>query len=191
MTGRPASLQLKVTLAGIRPPIWRRLVLAGDTTLAELHRILQVAVGWEEVHKHCFRIDGITYAPMDDDVLGIGQTDEASWTVAEAFATTTRGEYEYDFGDHWVHQLVVERAELRVVPVGLAMCTGGRRACPPEDCGGVAGYGEVLDALADVGTARQREMLAWLEDEYDPEAFDQATVNVRLGRLARRRRSTH
>ena len=88
MTTTPTTLQMKVTLAGIRPPIWRRLVVSGETTLAQLHVVLQVAMGWQDCHLHCFRIDGVRYGPADDGGFDLDDADESTVTVAEAFATS-------------------------------------------------------------------------------------------------------
>jgi len=180
----PSNLQIKVTLDGLRPPIWRRLVVAGDATLAELHIVVQVAMGWEDCHLHCFRIDGVRYGPDEDDGgFGLDEVDESSLSVAEAFATSDRGTYDYDFGDSWEHRLFVEKTDVPVALGGVATCTGGKRACPPEDCGGIWGYANLLDALGDPRHEDHEELLEWLGEDFDPEEFDPLAVNTVLERI--------
>jgi len=176
----PSNLQIKVTLDGLRPPIWRRLVVAGDATLFHLHLALQVAMGWENYHLHCFRIDGVRYGPDDDDGFDLDDVDESGVSVAEVFSDVERGSYDYDFGDGWEHRLLVEKRDVPLALSGAATCIGGKRACPPEDCGGVWGYANLLDVLADPAHAEREETLEWLGEDFDPESFDPEAVNARL-----------
>jgi len=179
----PAALQIKVTLEGIRPPIWRRLVVHGDATLAQLHVVLQVAMGWGDCHLHCFRIGGARYGPTDHGGLDMGEVDESKVRVAGVLAMGERGIYEYDFGDSWEHQLLVEKADAPIAPIGLATCTAGKRSCPPEDCGGFWGYANLLEAIADPGHEEHEELLEWLGEDFDPERFDKDAVNAVLERM--------
>jgi hypothetical protein len=182
MADRGASnLQIKVTLDGLRPPIWRRLVVAGDATLFHLHLVLQVAMGWENYHLHCFRIDDVRYGPADHGGgFDLDDVDESRVSVAEAFSNAQRGSYDYDFGDGWEHRLLVEKRDVPLVLDGVATCTAGKRACPPEDCGGIWGYANMLDALADPAHPERQETLEWLGEDFDPEAFDPEAANARL-----------
>ena len=176
----PSNLQIKVTLDGLRPPIWRRLVVAGDATLFHLHLALQVAMGWENYHLHCFRIDGVRYGPDDDGGFDLDDVDESGVSVAEVFSDVERGSYDYDFGDGWEHRLLVEKREVPLALSGAATCIGGKRACPPEDCGGIWGYANMLDALGDPAHPEREETLEWLGEDFDPESFDPEAVNARL-----------
>ena len=177
---RPSNLQIKVTLDGLRPPIWRRLVVAGDATLFHLHLALQVAMGWENYHLHCFRIDGVRYGPDDDGGFDLDDVDESGVSVAEVFSDVERGSYDYDFGDGWEHRLLVEKRDVSLALSGAATCIGGKRACPPEDCGGIWGYANLLDVLADPAHAEREETLEWLGEDFEPEHFDAEAVNARL-----------
>lgn len=188
MAGAPPTLQIKVTLDGIRPPVWRRLVVHGDATLAQLHDVLQMAMGWEDGHLHCFRIDDVRYGPAEDGGFDLGEIDESTVRVGEAFATSRRGTYEYDFGDSWEHRLLVEKTDVAMASNGVATCTAGKRSCPPEDCGGVWGYTNLLEALADPAHEEHDELLGWLGGDFNPEAFDQEAVNAALERIPRRSR---
>jgi hypothetical protein len=176
-------LQLKVTLLDIEPPIWRRILVPDNYSLAELHEILQVAMGWTFSHLHSFRWQNEHWGEPseEDDVFGTPTQDERHGFLLRFFTKT--GDcllYEYDFGDGWEHQIELERAEpfdpARPVPV----CLAGARACPPEDCGGAGGYADILHALKHPRARGRAELLEWL-DEYDPEAFDVEAVNRRLG----------
>ncbi len=181
---RPAKIHsLKVVLEGTNPQVWRRLLLRSHSTLAQLHQILQVAMGWEDCHLHQFRVDSVTYAPSR---LGDGrQPKEESRARLSAVAPPgTWFVYEYDFGDGWEHTIEVEK----VVPAGdgrlYPSCVDGARACPPEDCGGWRGYTELLDTLKSSDSHKRDELLEWLGAEFDPDRFDLAVVNAALSSLS-------
>ena len=182
MAADAGIVQLKVTLTGIEPPVWRRLVVAGGATLEQLHEVLQVAMGWEDCHLHAFEIGGVAYGPLDED-SDPGEIDEQTVTVAAAFRSAWSGTYAYDFGDSWRHELLLEEPDDDSTLTGIARCTAGARACPPEDCGGPAGYRELLEALARPDHARHAEYRAWLGGGFDPEAFAPTTVNAGLDSL--------
>lgn len=177
--------QLKVTLEGSKPPIWRRLLVRGDTTLAGLHSIIQAAFGWWNCHLHQFIISGLYFGepnPEFDDYEEI--RDEAEIKLRQI--TGREGfkfRYEYDFGDDWLHQVLVEK----ILPVepgqAYPVCVKGRRACPPEDVGGIWGYYQFLQAIADPEHEEHEEYLEWVGGEFDPEAFDLESVNQALERL--------
>ena len=179
--------QFKITLKHIRPPIWRRLLVRSDTSLAELHDIVQIAMGWRNCHFHQFSIEGQLYGQYSDSDFGPPMLDEsegedeAKYTLIDfKFEGKDKFHYEYDFGDGWEHDVVVEN----VLPVepkqDYPMCIGGKRACPPEDCGGPWTYGDFLDAVQNTGHPEHEEMLDWIGGEFNPEDFDVDTVNGQL-----------
>ena len=172
--------QLKVTLAGIRPPIWRRLRVPSDVTLATLHGILQTAMGWEGSHLHRFRIGGTAYG--DRGVLGdvVDRSERTARLDHVASSTKSKLAYDYDFGDGWEHGIVVEAVLPPEPGVPYPVCVAGKRACPPEDCGGAWGYGELLEVLRSPEHAEHASMVEWLGGPFDPEAFDLDEVNRRL-----------
>ena len=179
----PASVhQLKVTLQGIRPPIWRRLRVPSDATLAALHGVLQAAMGWEDSHLHRFRVGGATYG--DRSILGevVDRSERTARLAQVAPHPKDRLRYEYDFGDSWEHDIVVEAVLPPEPGARYPVCVAGKRACPPEDCGGAWGYGELLEAVGDPGHPAHAELVAWLGGPFDPEAFDLAEANRRLAR---------
>ncbi|MEW4568360.1 plasmid pRiA4b ORF-3 family protein [Tautonia sp. JC769] len=183
--GTGTVYQLKVTLRGSRPPIWRRIRVP-DCTLGELHEVIQVVMGWEDAHLHEFVVRGERYGPPPPDDFGMdfGSEEQDEDTVllsrvAEG-GKRTRMRYVYDFGDSWEHEVTVEKALAPEPGVEYPRCVGGARACPPEDCGGVWGYADFLDAIADPGHEMHEEMREWVGGEFDPEAFDIEAVNEEL-----------
>lgn len=170
--------QLKVTLRHTRPPIWRRLQVRGDTTLGRLHHVLQVAMGWTDSHMHQFVTKGKYYGVAAPD-LGLDRENEDKIRLDQVLRKPKeRMIYEYDFGDSWEHDVVVEKL-LPVQPGRrrYPMVTGGRRACPPEDCGGIPGYYHLLEVLGNPNHPEHEELLEWSGGEYDPERFDVQEVN--------------
>lgn len=164
---------LKVSLAGLEPVIWRSIEVSGDTSLAKLHRIIQAAMGWYDSHMHLFKIGKRFYGVPDDDGFGPATDDERQVTVKGLLpkkgATLS---YIYDMGDDWDH--VVKLVEISPPAAGakLPRLVGGARACPPEDCGGVPGFTNLLDALADPKHEEHAELKEWLGRDFDPEQFD-------------------
>jgi hypothetical protein len=183
-------VQLKVTLAEIEPPIWRRLLVPVDYTLTRLHRVIQVAFGWQDYHLHSFRIHGEDYAPPDQENEP-GTRSEKVALGKLGLRLKTKIKYEYDFGDSWEHLILVEGHLLLEEPARVPVCLAGQRACPPEDCGGVGGYEEMLKALRNPRDPRCREFKRWLGmDVWDAEAFDLDQVNHDLAKAFAPRRAT-
>ena len=140
-------VSLKVTLRDTKPPVWRRLLVPGETTLGDLHRAIQAAMGWDDCHLHTFDIEGRQYGDRRavDDVA-----DENRLTLNGLTKSgVTRFAYTYDFGDNWQHAVVIEKSLPAVEALSRPVCIAGKRRCPPEDCGGPWGYRELLDVLAD------------------------------------------
>lgn len=175
--GRPAKgghvFQLKVTLRETKPPIWRRVLVDGSDTLDKLHEVIQAAFGWWGYHLHEFEVGRARYGvPDPDDDLGEPTRDERRTRLDAIADEGTSFRYTYDFGDGWDHRVVVEKVLPAGAEMALPTCVDGRRACPPEDCGGPWGYLELLAILADPGHPEHLERLEWLERPLDPEAFD-------------------
>jgi hypothetical protein len=190
MVGRlPASeqsaYQLRVTLEGIRPPIWRRIQAPGDISLIELHDILQTVMGWDDYHLHQFRVGGVDYAvpdPEEDQFYEYQAEDETQVRLSDLdLRENDKFFYDYDFGDGWKHEILVEKILPQDERKRCPVCTDGRRACPPEDCGGPFGYAGFLEATRDPKHPEHKMWLEWIGGEFDPEAFDLEEVNKRLG----------
>jgi hypothetical protein len=177
--------QLKVTLDGIKPSIWRRIQVRGDISLFKLHKILQEAMGWQDYHLHQFLINGESYSviSIEADMLGDDFKNEKRFKLSrvipgEKFKFT----YEYDFGDGWGHTILVEKILRPENELKAPVCLGGKRSVPPEDCGGKGGYHDVLKALKNPSHPDSADLLEWL-GEYDPEYFDAEIVNGRLRKI--------
>ncbi|HEY5960498.1 MAG TPA: plasmid pRiA4b ORF-3 family protein [Polyangiaceae bacterium] len=167
--------QLKVTLEGLKPAIWRRVVVPSEFTLFDLHVVIQVAMGWENCHLHDFTIGRRQYALPDPDGFD-HSLNEADVTLAEVAGPRSKFKYQYDFGDSWIHVILVEKI-LDNLEVPFPSCTGGARACPPEDSGGAWGYEEKLEALADPDDEAGEELREWMGEDFDPERFEIDAVN--------------
>lgn len=188
MAKKPASIyQLKVTLDNIRPPVWRRVQVSGNTTLLRLHRVLQAVMGWQDYHLHQFMIEGVTYAdPAYDEWGDWGIEPEEQYRLGQLVpGEGFRFHYEYDFGDSWMHTVLVEKIAPAEEGLHYPICLKGKRSCPPEDVGGVGGYWNFLQAIADPGHPEHGEYLEWVGGAFDPEAFDLEAVNAGLRRIER------
>ena len=169
--------QLKVTLRGIRPPIWRRVLVPSDLTLLQLHDVLQVLMGWTDSHLHQFEAAGNFYGTPDPE-LEVERKNERKIRLNEVLHhPKDRMAYEYDFGDSWEHELVLEKIVPRAPKVRYPVVTGGKRACPPEDVGGVWGYGHLLEAVSDSQHPDHEDMVEWSGEGFNPEAFDVGAAN--------------
>ena len=179
----PVVYQIKVTLKGSRPPIWRRIQVISDMTLAQLHRILQCVMGWEDAHLYQFVVSGIRYG--DPRLLGELDAEDARTVPLATLGLREKVKflYEYDFGDSWEHALRVEKILPRDEGKRSPVCLTGKRACPPEDCGGIWGYASFLEAIRDPEHPEHDEMLEWVGGEFDPDILDLDEVNKELQRL--------
>ena len=186
---RAPIYHLKVSLEGIEPTIWRRLHVPGDANLGWLHAVIQVAMGWTNSHLHQFVVGKRLYSDpsfeIDEFEDGPRVLDENATTISEiARRVKSAFVYEYDFGDSWDHRITVEKI-LGPDPaaVGLAKCLDGERVCPPEDCGGVPGYADLLEIIMDPKHEEYESTMEWLGGGFDPEAFDRDKTNKHLRKL--------
>lgn len=173
-----AAVQLRVAPRHIEPEIWRRLVVPASLTLRQLHAVLQTAMGWEDYHLHLFDVDGVLYGDVEE-LEGHPLGEEETFTIAQAAEAVREFSYEYDFGDSWHHDIVIEQI-MPSVGIGTPHLIDGARACPPEDCGGSGGYEHLLEVLADPSDEKHADMLAWVGGSYDPEAFNLDELNAAL-----------
>ncbi len=168
--------ELKITLQGVRPPIWRRIEVRSDIMLDGLHRAIQDAMGWDDAHLHEFECGGTRYGPVVDDFdpFGEGPENERVTRLSDVLTKPKSSlRYVYDFGDNWQHTVTLEKTTPlpsdRRAP--RPRCIGGRRACPPEDCGGPPGYDELLQALRDPRHPEHESYAEWGGPDFDPEAY--------------------
>jgi Plasmid pRiA4b ORF-3-like protein len=178
--------QFKVTLIGITPPIWRRFQAPGGFSLAQLHRAMQVVLGWENYHLYTFRIGSKSYGPPgieDDDDFGlIDATRVRLSAVLRNVGTTIT--YVYDYGDDWEHALLLEAILMPDPEAIYPRCIAGERRCPPEDVGGIGGYIDYLGAMADPNHEQHEEMMMW-RGPFDAEDFSIEQVNQELDKKFR------
>jgi hypothetical protein len=185
-TSEPIQIyQLRVTLRGSHPPIWRQIQVRSDITLGKLHRILQAFMGWTDTHLHQFAIRGKQYwIPDEGDMALRKKIDERKHRLKDVVSRqTSRFTYEYDFGDLWAHELLVENILSPQAGVRYPVCLAGARACPPEDVGGRIGYENLLEAIHNPNHLQHEGYLEWIGDNFDPEAFDAEKVNRKLHQL--------
>lgn len=176
--------QLKVTLKGIRPPIWRRFLIASTASLADVHIVLQIVMGWTDSHLHEFAKGRDRYGVPDED-FPADIYDEAKYRLDQLLKEEKEKLiYTYDFGDGWEHDVVLEKILPFETGAKLPLCLKGSRACPPEDVGGTPGYEMFLEAISDPEHPEHASMLEWIADDtgniFDPERFDLAEVNELL-----------
>jgi hypothetical protein len=172
--------QLKVTLKDTKAPIWRRFLVPGNVTMRRLHDILQVVMPWQDMHLYMFEV-GREY---------IGEPDPEEWREVRPAKTTKLGQaapaagaklvYEYDFGDSWRHDILVEKVLPAQPGADYPVCVAGRRASPPEDCGGAWGYEEMLAVIANPAHEEYDSTMTWLGGEFDPDVYDVAEINTIL-----------
>ena len=181
MSQRAQIYQIKVTLAGITPPVWRRVLVRSDTTLGRLHDVIQAVMGWEDYHLHQFIVGGAFYGVLHPGYGDLEMRDERDICLDRIVTGAGfRFDYEYDFGDNWEHVLVVEEVLPPEPGQVYPVCLQGKRACPPEDVGGVWGYEEFLEAIGDPDHPEHEDYLDWIGGEFDPAAFDLEAANAML-----------
>lgn len=185
----PDIYQLKVTLRWTKPPIWRRLLVPAGFTLADLHWAVQVAMGWDDSHLHEFRIGQKRFGKPDrnDGFMGPSAVDNehSSYLFRVLGKVGGKAIYTYDFGDGWEHAIVVEKVLPPEPGLAYPICVGGKLQGPPEDCGGIPGYYNLLEAIRNPQHPEREDLLDWVGGEFDPETFSVDEVNRRLASLQR------
>lgn len=192
---RVHSLHIRIDLVGAKPPVWRRIVVPGDLRLDRLDLVIQAAMGWQNSHLHRFRIGSrgagahfLTDFDLQEGEEGVA---EAAVRVDQVLRLVgDRLSYDYDFGDGWEHLLKVERviADSGTLPTVIA----GRRACPPEDVGGISGYEEMAAWVESGCDPHQlpenfdtlQDALDWLPNDWHPANFDSDSANRRIAELS-------
>jgi hypothetical protein len=181
-------IELKIELIGIKPPIWRRILVPNDISLDILHSVLQGAMPWQDYHLHEFEIGEDRFEARDesDDSWDPtdGRKDEKRFTLGKLVKKGSQFIYTYDFGDGWRHLVTVEKISK---PTGrpdldFPACVAGERACPPEDCGGPFSYEGFLDALTDKHHPEHRDTKQWA-GAFEPEAFSVQQANAAVGAM--------
>jgi len=179
-SGTKSVLQFKVELLGVEPPIWRRIQVPESYSFWDLHVAIQDAMGWRDYHLHAFRVVG------SEDVIGIPDEDgddpletKPGWKLklTEYFtAECPLAVYEYDFGSSWVHEVRFEGLREAAPDLTYPVCLDGARHRPPEDCGGVEAYHDLLRVLSDPSDPEHKEKLEWVGGAFDPEQFEKNEI---------------
>jgi hypothetical protein len=179
---------LRIELKDADPSIWRVVEVPTSITLKVLHDIVQVTMGWLDYHLWEMVIDGQTYGlPMDEDWGTSPRKVAEKVRLRDVLAPgKTRIDYTYDFGDCWEHTLTVSDVRTGDPATAYPRFIAGERDCPPEDCGGIPGFYEMLEARADPTHPDHADITEWL-DGYDPDELDALPIQVALGRIAARR----
>lgn len=171
--------QIQIVLTNTKPKIWRRLLVSSDILLVDFHRVIQTAMGWTNSHLHLFN-DGITdYSPKEFEV----EDSRNSRTIK--LKTLLKKEkskilYEYDFGDGWIHNILLEKIIDEEDKGQIPRCLKGKGNCPPEDCGGTWGYMELIRTISNPRHEDYDSMMEWLGGEFDPNFFDVDQINQQL-----------
>ncbi len=178
VVGRMQMFQLKIALMGTEPPVWRRVSVPWNISLSHLHYVIQESMGWCDSHLYLFEIKGRRYSDPDFELEDVRNAHK-TW-LHRVLREGDTFSYEYDFGDSWMHEIVVEKAFDAEEEHPGSACLDGARACPPEDCGGAWGYANRLEAIKDPLHEEHEEITEWVGEDFDPEAFDIDKVNARL-----------
>lgn len=203
--------ELKITLHGSKPPILRRVAVPSDIRLNNLHRIIQIIMGWDNYHLHQFIVRNRRSKLTKEELHALSQSrrwdklamymrrdrylsdpqfeleeteDEGKITLSDlAPSVKSKFIYEYDFGDGWEHIIEVVKIGPPAEGVKYPVCISGKLACPPEDCGGIWGYYDMLEAIKDPKHELHKEFIEWLPRGFDPERFDLKRINAALSKL--------
>ena len=191
---KPAPIyQLKVWLQGISPMVWRRLLVRSDSTIADLHYTIQIAMGWSGVHLNRFHIHGQDFGVYHDGGISFADNPENVSLSAFGFRTRERFLYEYDFQDAWLHEVRIEKRLPLDPKLTYPVCIDGKHAAPPEDFGGARAYMQMRQELKyrsvfgdngiddDFDDENDPEYERSEEDQpFDPDVFSRREVNARL-----------
>ncbi len=180
--------QFKITLQESHPPIWRRIQVQ-DGTLDQLHEHIQTAMGWTNSHLHHFRVGEQLYGDpdlMQENFEDMEYKDSTTTRISDLLPKPGKRfqfQYEYDFGDSWYHDVFFEGIVRAEPKLKYPLCLEGERACPPEDCGGIWGYADFVEAIQNPDHEQHEELLEWVGGRFDPEKFDatKATKAMRKG----------
>ncbi len=165
--------QFKITLKGIKPKIWRQIQIPGNYSFYNFHIAIQEAMGWFDCHLHQFEMINPRYGEMEP----LDESKENKAIISKYFSLSNKkANYEYDFGDSWEHTILLEK----IFPIEKGSkypkCIAGERACPPEDCGGVWGYEELLEAIKNPDDSKYQDLRDWIDDDFEPELFNPKSV---------------
>ena len=180
----PKIYQLQIALQEFQPKIWRRILVPSDTLLPEFHITIQLAMGWYNSHLYQFILGRTLFVDAsDNDALWdeLGQTKYKGVRLDEVLKKENDSiVYEYDFGDSWMHDIILEKILPPDASQRLSYCLTGSMNCPPEDCGGVSGYSEYLKIRLNPKHEEHERVMEWLGKDFDPDYFNLDEINEKL-----------
>jgi hypothetical protein len=179
---RQSVFRLRIQLNDVDPVIWRRLLVPGSVRMSKLADILIGAMGWTNSHLHAFRVGDARYGMQAED-WPENEIDEKTVTVLQSLREERRFVFDYDFGDSWEHEVVIEELEWTHLGLKYAVCLEGANACPPEDVGGARGYSDFLEAIVDPAHDDHQSFLDWVGGPFDPAEFNVAEANALLQKV--------
>lgn len=175
------TYQLKITLLGSEPSIWRQILVPSNIELIVLHDVIQVTMGWFDSHLHMFIKDKILFVDEPDEYFNAEAHDELDYTLHQLLKKTNDAiVYEYDFGDGWQHKIQLEKILPYDPKKKLPTCLDGARACPLEDSGGIASYQHILEVINQPNHPEYEDIIEWYADELTslkPDIFNKDSVN--------------
>jgi hypothetical protein len=201
--------ELKITLRRSKPPIWRRVAVPSDIKLSDLHIVIQIVMGWSNSHLHQFVVRNNAPKPTFEDLrsldirarikrmamsrdlcwsdprMGLEDAeDETKATLCDlAPAVKSKFIYEYDFGDGWEHKIETVKIGRPAEDMEYPVCLKGKLACPPEDCGGIWGYYNMLEVLKNPAHEDYEDIAGWIGGSFDPERFNLEGINAELAQM--------
>ena len=183
-TRDPATIwQLKITLDASKPPIWRRIQVAGSISLYKLHVIIQIIMPWSNSHLYEFEVGAMNYGDPSPEVEWPMKSARRLKLSEAAPSLNAKFRYVYDYGDNWQHTIVVEKILPPESGTRYPVCLKGVRAAPPDDCGGIWGYAEFIAAVQNPENPEHDSMLEWVGGKFDPLEFDVDQVNAELRQI--------
>ncbi len=178
------TYQIKIFLKGSQPRIWRRILVSPETPLPDFHKIIQSTMGWTNYHLHQFRKGDAIYSPKLEDDDFWGDMDKIDYSTKKVSDLLKKEKdkiiYDYDFGDGWTHDILLEKIIMDQEFDYLPVCIKGKNNCPPEDCGGIWGYEYLLETLNNPEAKNYEETIEWVGEDFDPEYFNKDEINDKL-----------
>ncbi len=178
------TYQIQIALRKFQPKIWRRILVSPDLLLTDFHKIIQTAMGWTNTHLHQFIKNRKYYAKKLEDDYFWDESDNVDYSKLRISDLLKKEKdkviYEYDFGDGWEHDIILEKILPEEENVITPICIKGKNNCPPEDCGGVWGYVNMLEILENPDHQEYKELIEWLGGKFDPTYFDIDDINEAL-----------
>jgi hypothetical protein len=172
-------IQMKISLNDIQPEIWRRFIVPSSISLDDLHDIIQFVMGWTNTHLYGFYIKGTEFSPVDIDDEFESEAEDTKGKVLNKLNLKEKDtiQYIYDYGDNWEHTIKIEKISKERNEIKAPWCIEGARNCPPEDCGSIPGYEDIVTAMKNPESESAKEIVEWLGEPYNPEKFNLDEIN--------------